>query len=62
VFGRVVVFKRRECVGLDFVFDLVKRHPVDELRGGHLPLQSVNIPDADISGELEKEVTLRAAS
>jgi hypothetical protein len=47
---------------LDFIFDLVKRHPVDELRGGHLPLQSVNIPDADISGELEKEVTLRAAS
>lgn len=60
--SRVVVFKRGECVRLYLVLDLVKRHPVDELRGGHLPLQSVNIPHAHISGELVKEVTLRAAS
>ena len=62
MFGRVIELKRGEGVGLYLVFDLVKRHPVDELRGGHLPLQSVNIPDAHVSGELEKKVTLGAAS
>jgi hypothetical protein len=60
--GRVVVFKGRKGVGLYLVFDLIEGHPVDELRAAHLPLQSVNIPDAHVSGELEKKVTLGAAS
>jgi hypothetical protein len=58
VFGRIGVFQRGQRVGLNFVFDLIEGHPLDKLRGGHLPFKGVDIPDAQVAGELEQEITL----
>jgi len=62
VLVRIIKINCRHGVGSDFVFHLIEREPLKEKRCGHLPLQAVNIPLAQIAGEPEEKETLRAAS